>query len=728
MKPKILMSGAGRKRVPLRYHAVSSRFENLKRDSAMEDAGHIDTRNIKIPEELLQLTERVAANVHHRWVEERLAEGWRPGPRRNDETKETPLLVPYAELSEQEKGYDRITALETVKSILALGFSIIPPNSSGATELTEEMLKGWESSSSIYELLSAHRFVQEKRVTDPRAYRILAHRLLRKGQPLLAYDIASDGLMLAAGDVRLQQLQALALARSGATGSANRMLSALWESGHTDAETSGMLARTHKDLWLMLSDKRKGAEHLLKAHALYKLGYEDACRVGDIDGGIYNGINAASTALMMDEDAAATLSEEVSALCDQRVPPDYWSLASKAEAALVHGDLALAEKLYAVAAGHRDASSGDLSATRGQARLLLKHLKKDPKSFDHCFPVPAIRVIRNALHMTQTEKHFEEAHKHVQAAVPKDGRHFLYMCVFSYPDLALVEAFLDGGHEVHVVLPVSPDGHAIANEQGVAPEKLKAVLGRCASVLVASGYRAESSPVNTQYSELLRDGLALLHAQSLDTELITEDLVDDGQRMRLTAAKIVPMPPGASTSERVRAILFADAVNFSRLSEDQVETFSRDFLGAIAEVIDHSVHKPLLQKTWGDGLCFVFETPAEAGRFALELRDRIIATDWTALGLPNELSLRIALHAGPIFEVMDPITKRRDFTGAHVSRGARIEPKTPPGQVYASENFAAIAAAEKIVAFRCEYVGRLPLAKGYGTFAIYHVKVRDLTE
>jgi class 3 adenylate cyclase len=694
----------------------------------MEDAGPIDTRNIKLPEELVQLTERVAANVHHRWVQERLAEGWRPGAKRNEDTRETPLLVPYDQLSEQEKEYDRITALETVKSILALGFAISPPKSNGSTELSEEMLKRWESSPSVSDLLSARRFVEEKNIADPRAYRVLAQQLLRKGEPLIAYDIASDGLKLAEGDVRLRQLQALALARSGATGPANRMLAALWNSGNTDAETSGMLARTNKDLWLMLCEKGEGAEHLVKAHALYKSGYENACRIGDTNGGIYNGINAASTALLMGDNAAAvSLAGAVTALCDKCNPPDYWSRASKAEAMLVRQDLASAEKLYGEAAGQREASSGDLSATRGQARLLLNHLGQDPQTFDHCFPVPAVRVIRNALRITQEVRPFDEARKQADAVVPKDVKHFVYVGVLSYPDLALVEAFLDGGHEVHVVLPVSPDGCAMADEQGVAPEKLRATLDRCASVLVASGLRAKSSPVNTQYAELLRDGLALLHAQSLDTNLITEDLVRDGQGMRLTAAKIMATPPRpiASANERVRAILFSDAVNFSRLSEDQVETFSRDFLGAIAGVIDHSLHKPLLQKTWGDGLCFVFETLSDAGRFALELRDRIVRTDWAAFGLPKELSLRIALHAGPIFEIMDPITERRDFTGVHVSRGARIEPKTPPGQVYASENFAAIAAAQKITDFRCEYVGRLPLAKGYGTFGTYHVTGRD---
>ncbi len=694
----------------------------------MEDVGPIDTRNIKLPEELVQLTERVAANVHHRWVQQRLAEGWRSGAKRNDDTRESPLLVPYDQLNEQDKEYDRITALEAVKSILALGFGISPPTSNGPTELSEEMLKRWGSSQSVSELLSARRFVQEKNIADPRAYRILAHQLLRKGEPLIAYDVASDGLKLAEGDVRLLQLQALVLARSGATGPANRILAALWDSGHTDPETTGMLARTHKDLWLMLCDQCEGAEHLQKAHDLYKTGYENACRIGDINGGIYNGINAASTALLMGNNVTASkLAEAVSALCDRRDPPDYWSLASKAEAMLVRQDLESAERLYDEAAAVGAASSGDLSATRKQVRLLLTAIGRDPQSFDRCFPVPAIHIVRTVLRMPPAPKQHDELRRQAEAVVPKDGKHFLYVGVLSYPDLAVVEAFLDGGHEVHVVLPVSPDGSAMADEQGVAPEKLRAVLDRCASVLVASWLRAKSSVVNTQYAELLRDGLALLHAQALDTELITEDLVRDGKVMRLAAAKIMATPPRpvAAAEERIRAILFADAANFSQLNEDQVETFSRDFLGTIAEVIDHSLHKPLSQKTWGDGLCFVFETLSDAGQFALELRDRIVSTDWAAKGLPKELNLRIALHAGPVFEIMDPVTERKDFTGVHVSRGARIEPKTPPGQVYASENFAAIAAAQRIMDFRCEYVGQLPLAKGYGTFRTYHVTGRD---
>jgi len=62
------------------------------------------------------------------------------------------------------------------------------------------------------------------------------------------------------------------------------------------------------------------------------------------------------------------------------------------------------------------------------------------------------------------------------------------------------------------------------------------------------------------------------------------------------------------------------------------------------------------------------------------------------------------------------------YGGTHVSHAARIEPITPPGEVYASRWFAALAAADGVTEFVCEYVGRTPLAKGYGTFPTYHVR------
>ena len=84
----------------------------------------VDTSKIILPEELTTLTEKIAENVHEVWSEGRIKEGWKYGEDRNDAKKETPCLVPYNELPESEKEFDRNTALETIKLIIKLGYDI----------------------------------------------------------------------------------------------------------------------------------------------------------------------------------------------------------------------------------------------------------------------------------------------------------------------------------------------------------------------------------------------------------------------------------------------------------------------------------------------------------------------------------------------------------------------------------------------------------------------------
>lgn len=84
----------------------------------------IDTSDIVLPEELLEMSERIAENVHDVWSAGRIAEGWTYGPERNDQLRETPMLIPYSELPDSEKEYDRRTAFETVKLIIKLGYEI----------------------------------------------------------------------------------------------------------------------------------------------------------------------------------------------------------------------------------------------------------------------------------------------------------------------------------------------------------------------------------------------------------------------------------------------------------------------------------------------------------------------------------------------------------------------------------------------------------------------------
>lgn len=87
----------------------------------------IDTSEIALPEDLQPLAEKLAQNVHEVWAQQRIREGWTYGCERNDEKKKHPCLVPYEELPETEKDYDRHTSQETLRLILKLGFRIENP-------------------------------------------------------------------------------------------------------------------------------------------------------------------------------------------------------------------------------------------------------------------------------------------------------------------------------------------------------------------------------------------------------------------------------------------------------------------------------------------------------------------------------------------------------------------------------------------------------------------------
>lgn len=84
----------------------------------------IDTSSVALSADLLELTEKIAENVHENWSAGRVAEGWTYGEKRDDVLKTTPCLVPYQDLPDSEKEYDRITALQTLKLIVALGYKI----------------------------------------------------------------------------------------------------------------------------------------------------------------------------------------------------------------------------------------------------------------------------------------------------------------------------------------------------------------------------------------------------------------------------------------------------------------------------------------------------------------------------------------------------------------------------------------------------------------------------
>jgi class 3 adenylate cyclase len=748
--------------------------------------GPIDTLRVALSPEIAQLSEMLAKNAHENWAKLRIAEGWHYGSHRDDERKEHPNLVPYEQLPELERQYDRQIAMESIKALLAMGYTMQAPagthvSSDGTSFVSErelasvlQLIRGCSQQALpvLQGLWRAHD--PESWSVNPEPYRLLGERLLKLGEPLMAYDVVAEGIKSSPQDVRLRQLLALALARSGAAGSANNVLEHLYQDGHRDEETLGLLARTHKDLAREEKDASKTSQHLRRAYEFYTQGYETS-------GGYWSGINAATLALLLgDRDRAVALARQVRQQCRQRLRgvadvdgERYWLFSTLGEAALLLGDWPEAENWYgqAVELGNRD--WGSLQSTRHNARLLMQCVAPDEERarIERLFRFPTVVVFvghmvdRDDRSIPRFPPQLESAVKAaIRQCLNKLNAGFGYASGACGSDILFHEVMLEMKGETYVILPYETERFrkdcveiVRSSDWGKRFEK---VIAEAIETQEVSKQRQLGSNVSYEFANLMLHGLASMRAEQLETKLVpvavwdgkagngasgTAGTVERWRRLDLNVeiidleilrcecpdlsgqAVAFPATVSSQASEassefapEIRALLFADAEGFSKLTDEEAPLFVQQFLGLAGRLAAESAQRLLAKNTWGDGLYFVFSNVRDAGQFALDLRDAVRNTDWSKHGLPD-LNLRIGLHAGPVYSCRDPVTERTNYIGANVSRAARIEPITPTGQVYASQAFAALAAAEGVKEFRCDYVGQTSMAKKYGTFPTYVV-------
>lgn len=609
-------------------------------------------------------------------------------------------------------------------------------------------------------------------IGTPRIYAQLARAFIEVGAPLLGLEVVEEGLEAFAGDLALRQAQGLALARSGSTEAANRVLESLRAEGHLEDETLGVLARTYKDLALGVEGPER-RRYLDEARRLYA----DAYARG---GSYWTGVNVATLATLLgDREQSVAVARRVLADCREELArlsateaDRYWVLATLGEAALSLEDWAQAEDWYLKAGEIGQRRFGDLNSTRRHARLLLEHHGRDAGVVDQWLPLP--RVVLFSGHMIDRPGRAQlrfpprlepAVYRAIHAWLERNRGLIGFSSAACGADLLFLEAIRALGGETHVVLPYHQDEFiADSVEIGVAGDWRDRFERQLAAsrVVYASSSRPLHGGVAYDYANHLVHGLGLVRARELETSI--ESLaVWDGQpgdglggtasavrqwlqhgipahRVRIEAGlgqgdselDVVPVPPmpaasGVSghtrpTDDVVMALLFADVVGFSELSDAEVPLFVESCLGLIARLVERDAGSIPVRETWGDGLFLAFTSVGAAGTFALDLLDTLAGTDWQALGFSRFLQMRFALHAGPVHRTTDPITGLAKCCGTHVARAARLEPKTPAGQVYASEAFAALAAIEAVTEFRCDYVKQLDWAKRYGTFPAYVVR------
>jgi class 3 adenylate cyclase len=172
-----------------------------------------------------------------------------------------------------------------------------------------------------------------------------------------------------------------------------------------------------------------------------------------------------------------------------------------------------------------------------------------------------------------------------------------------------------------------------------------------------------------------------------------------------------------------RAILFGDTVGFSRVSGRLARRYREVVLGGIAETLRN--YEVLAANSWGDAIYLVLSDAAQGAQCALAIQKRVRAIDFAALGFPEPLNLRISVHFGPAFPGRDELTGAQTYFGSEVTFAARMEPVTPPGEVYATEQLASRLMLEPRHRISAEYVGQVALAKNFGAAPMYLLREQN---
>ena len=571
-----------------------------------------------------------------------------------------------------------------------------------------------------------------------------------RGELLLGYDTALQGLEAHPGDLWLAHRAVLNLAKSGATARAESEFTRLGLDRSQEPDVAALGARIAKDKGLAASGALR-AQLLSRAADQYEAIYR-------CSGGYYPGINVATLRLLAGEPRKSEqIAREVLALCNATggsTEDDYYRAASAAEAALVLGDVDAADKALQRAVGF----GSDLAARAATRRQLRLICAARTLADEVLAPLAPPTVIHYTGHMIQApgrpgrfraEQETQVAAS-ITAKLEQHGVGFGYGALACGADILFAEALLARGAELHVVLPFSHDDFIRAS---VAPggagwiERFEACLQRARTITYATEDSYLGHDWIFSYGSFVAMGLAVLRARFLDGS-VRQIAVWDGEATGGVAGTAFDVGTwrslnrpadiilcGAQSQERgkrqpavaaaraqgeLKTMLFGDVKGFSKLTEAQIPGFVEHVLGALGRVLRDYGDQVLYRNTWGDGLFLVVGDAAIGARCALALQAALEKLDLPAHGLPNTLALRLGGHFGPVFETTDPVQGVTNYFGAHVSRTARIEPVTPPGEVYVTEQFAARLALEP-AGFGCDYVGQVPAAKGYGTMRMYHL-------
>jgi tetratricopeptide (TPR) repeat protein len=496
-----------------------------------------DPARVELEPHVQVAIEQLARLNHDMWAWNRQREGWRYGKRRDDTRKRHPGLIPYAQLSEGEKQYDRNAATSTIRGLLSLGYSVMPPDGSAAAVSSGDSEALLSTTRTVIESADVSALVKLWHEHDPRAwiaapdlYVSLGRRFIKRGEPILAYEVVVEGLSLWPDNLHLEHLLGLALARSGAVHRANTIAERLSHEVGDSAlaeDVIALLGRTHKDLALAAIDPGERRDHLLRAFEAYRAAFERS-------GGYYAAINAATMAFLAGDRkdaghfARVARKAAAAALARSRKKgaPDYWELATLGEAALVLGDEREAERRYREAIRHAGSEYGDIASMRRQLRLITGASGgSDPAWVGRAFRIPKVVVFVGQIVGDRALRATESAlARTIRKRLRALDAGFGFSSAARGSDIIFLESIVAAGGKAYVVLPYPRDQflttRVAANGKGAWASRFEQALETAVEVVTASAGRFENDALLQEYSDLLLLGLARMQATMLETELV----------------------------------------------------------------------------------------------------------------------------------------------------------------------------------------------------------------
>jgi adenylate cyclase len=562
---------------------------------------------------------------------------------------------------------------------------------------------------------------------------------LASGNLALAYDVATQALKLDETQQRLRYFQTLALARMGEIDRA-RDLYERHMAGGSDLDVMALGARLLKDAaWSAPAENQRPL--LLEASAAYEAIFQ-------LTNNAFPAVNAASLAFLANQaDHAANLARQALRALGEGAPLDYFAAATAAEAQLLLGDDVAAARSMDLALLLPGCDYGARSSTTRQLARLVQASGRGRELLARLRPPP---VMTFCGHMFAADAGAGAAlSAEITAALDELGSTIAYGALACGADIIIAEAILARRGELNVVLPYMVEDFvhtSVAPGGGEWVDRFDLCMQRAADVVIASETGALGDDRQFRYGSTLMMGFARLRARHLEADAVQLAVWDErptdgmagtagdvrqwranGGRSRIIsfdrtncpAPRPVVQPAVLTASRKVRGLVFADFVRFTKIPEADLPDVWERLLGCMAEVASRFDAEICTRNTWGDGLHFVTRTAAGAADLALELQSGLAAARIATAGFIP--ALRVSAHLGAVYEAVDPVTQRTTFFGREVNRTARIEPIASVGQVYVTRAFGAALAMEAPARFDLSYVGVVELAKNFGVEQMYRL-------